>query len=71
MEMTVMTAMGAIYVESLIADYREVDGIKVPFKVTEFAMGQEQIVVIESVEHNVDLPDGLFSPPAEIQSLIK
>jgi hypothetical protein len=34
-------------------------------------MGQERIVTVEKVEHNVALPADRFALPAEIQALIK
>ncbi len=47
------------------SDYRAVDGIEYPFQ-TETKIGnillQQQIV---EIKHNLDLPDDLFSAPAQ------
>jgi outer membrane lipoprotein-sorting protein len=34
-------------------------------------MGQERVVTIEKVEHNVALPDDRFALPPEIRALVK
>ena len=47
-----------------IEDYREVDGIKVPFKITMSRKGGSSTFTFESIEHNVALEDKLFSAPA-------
>lgn len=69
-EVTEVSAMGEIPAVALPSDFREVDGIRIPFKLVNKAMGQEFTVTIEEVEHNVDLPEGVFDPPPEIQELI-
>lgn len=45
------------------SDYRDVDGIKLPFKQTSNNIGNGNIVTTtKSVKHNVKLPDKLFAP---------
>ncbi len=63
--------MGQIPVKSVIGDYRAVDGVQVPHALTQSMMGQTQKLVLESVQHNVDLPAEKFAVPAEITSLIE
>jgi zinc protease len=62
---------GSISVVSNLSDYREVDGIKIPFSMKILLMGaQEMITTKESVEFNVDIPEGTFDVPMEIQELL-
>lgn len=45
-------------------DYREVDGVKVPFKITMSRKGGSSTYLFESIEHNAPLEDSLFDVPA-------
>lgn len=63
--------MGSISIVTNPSDYREVDGVKVPFSMKMVLMGaQEMTTTMDSVEFNVELPEGTFDLPAEIQELI-
>ena len=63
--------MGTVSIVSNISDYREVDGIKVPFRMKIVLMGaQEMMTIMESVKFNVELPEGIFDEAAEIQELV-
>jgi hypothetical protein len=64
---TIQSPMGEIPVESIVADYKEVDGIKIPFKSTEKVVGQEVRTTIDQVEHGVDFPEGTFAIPDTIK----
>jgi len=46
------------------SDYREVDGIKMPFTLKATSSVQSFIIAITKVEHNVKIDDALFSKPA-------
>lgn len=48
-----------------VSDYREVGGVKLPFKIrgTNGETQYDQFITIESVEFNVDLADDLFAMP--------
>lgn len=62
---------GSISIVSSPSDYREVDGVKVPFSVKLVLMGaQELITTTDSIEFNVEIPEGTFDLPAEIQGLL-
>jgi hypothetical protein len=63
--------MGEIPIEVLISDYHDVDGIKFAFKSTISVMGQERIVVVDSLAHNVELPEGVFDMPADVLELMQ
>ncbi|MGA2185041.1 MAG: hypothetical protein ABSH47_18640 [Bryobacteraceae bacterium] len=65
------TAMGDIPYENNFSNYRSVDGVMEPYKTTEKAAGQEVEVELSEMAFNVDVPDAIFDPPAEIQALLK
>jgi outer membrane lipoprotein-sorting protein len=69
---TVLNAsMGSISIVSCLSDYREVDGVMVPFKMDVVLMGaQNMTTTMDSVEFNVEFPEEIFDVPAEIQELI-
>ena len=52
-------------------DFRKVDGIMLPFTSRMKVMGQERVVTVEQVEHNVTLPADRFALPAAIAALVK
>jgi zinc protease len=51
------------FVEDL-GDYREIDGVKLPFTIAQTSMDSEFTVEIGEVQHNVALEDSQFSKPA-------
>lgn len=68
--MTVETAVGPMEIELGLDHYQEFSGVKMPTTITMTIMGTEVRTIVEQVEHNVDLPDALFDPPAKVQELI-
>ncbi len=46
-----------------LSDYREVDGIKLPFKLTSSSSLQSYTVEISKVEHNAPVDEKLFVKP--------
>jgi hypothetical protein len=70
LELIEVNAMGEIPATALTSDFREVDGVRVPFKMVQKAMGQQFTVTLESVEHNVEIPEGTFDPPPAVQELL-
>ena len=69
-ELTLSLPMGIIPVEVFASDYRQVDGFLFVHKLRRVSMGQEVLIVTESIEHNVDMPKDRFKLPQEIQSLV-
>ena len=63
------TEMGKIPVEAYMSDYREVDGFTVAFKTEMKLLGQERVFTMTSIEHNVEMPAGIFDLPEEIKAL--
>lgn len=46
-----------------LSDYREVDGIKVPFTIKVSTSGQSFTIAVTKVEHNVKIDEAVFSKP--------
>jgi hypothetical protein len=63
--------MGNVPLVTTLDDYREVEGIKLPFRTNITVMGQDRTLVAEEIKHNIDMPDSLFAIPAEVQALMK
>ncbi len=72
MEMTMKSEMGEIPIESFLSDYREIEGLMIPFKTRQVIMQmQEMVSVVDSVAINVEIPPDRFALPAEIQALVE
>ena len=70
-DMVAETEMDKIPVEVHVSDYREQDGIKTSFKTVINVLGQERIFTTTSVEHNIEIPEGIFDLPEDIKALQK
>jgi hypothetical protein len=46
-----------------LEDYREIDGVRVPFRVVNSRKGGSSTYVFDSIEHNATLSANLFAPP--------
>jgi outer membrane lipoprotein-sorting protein len=64
------TPMGVLTVQTVLKDYKEVDGVKFPFKTTQSAMGQVMTMIYTEIKNNVDIPSSTFEPPAEVKALM-
>ena len=69
MTMTMPNPMGEIPTETTVSDYRDVSGIKMPFKTEMSVMGQKMNLTFESVKLNVEIPAEEFAMPADIAAL--
>ena len=65
------SAMGTINVDIYSPEYREIDSILIPFKLKMKMMGIEYVATIDSVKHNVDIPDSRFQLPEAIRALLE
>ena len=61
---TVHTGQGATVIQSELSDYRDTDGIKLPFSVHQSSAQTEYTITFSEVHHNLDLSDGQFAKPA-------
>jgi hypothetical protein len=61
---------GPIPTKIFFEDYREVDGVKLPFRIRIQIMEQERVVQVESIRHNVALDIDPFRVPPAVQALV-
>ncbi len=68
--MTAVSPQGEFESTSRISDYRDVNGVKMPFK-TEADLPNSMVMLneLESIESNADIADSLFDLPEEIKAL--
>jgi hypothetical protein len=58
---------GSVAVTTYMEDYREVDGIKIPFLIRQVTPMFEILVKLAEVKHNVEIEDAKFAKPAPKQ----
>ena len=63
------TPQGELEQESMISDYKKVDGVLVPHKLVQKASNQEIVMTLDKVQFNVDMPADRFALPDEIKKL--
>ena len=61
------TILGALPLEADYADYRDVDGVKVPYKTVWCTAGQSSAYLVKDIKDNVPVDDSKFEPPASQQ----
>jgi hypothetical protein len=54
---------GVVFVKVHISDYREVDGVKVPFKVRFAFESFDFTITLNEVKHNIEIDDAIFKKP--------
>ena len=59
------TIFGALPIEADYSDYRDVNGVKIPYKTTWFTAGESSTYTIKDVKDNVPVDDSKFEPPAK------
>jgi len=62
--------MGAIEVTTVMSEYRDFGGVKMPMRLTQSAMGQQQVMTVTDIQFDT-VPAGAFELPAEIKALLK
>ena len=72
-QMTIKNVQGEFPVVVTPSDWRDVNGVKMPFKSsTELkSLGMEQLITMDKVETNVDVPESTFALPEDIKELAK
>lgn len=63
-DITRQTSQGLVRAEVYLSDWREVDGVKIPFKMTHATPNLTFVFTIEEVKHNVPVDEGIFRKPA-------
>lgn len=69
LQMVADSQMGKMPIEIAFSDYRDIGGIKVPYKMLRREGPQTVELVIDAVEHDAPIPPGAFDIPAEIAKL--
>lgn len=64
---TVKTSRMDVPTETYFADYRKVDGVLIPHRMTMNQMSQEITITVDKIEHNVKLPAERFDLPPELK----
>ena len=67
---TVASPMGDVESTTTLSDWREVDGVKTPFRTVQNTMGMVNRLIVTTAER-VPVPDSIFALPPEIQALVK
>lgn len=67
---TQVSEMGEMTGETTFADYRDVDGVKLPFSATQKVMGAELKITTIKAAFNEAIADDRFSPPADVKKLM-
>lgn len=62
---TLVSPEGNISSKTFLEDYREVDGVKIPFKIRNVLPQYEIILTSAEVKHNVAIDDAKFSKPKQ------
>lgn len=62
-EMDAETAQGKMHVDIYLEDYKEVDGIKIPFTVKQNSDAISFVIKLTEVKHNVPIEDAKFNKP--------
>lgn len=70
-ELTLELPVGSLPMEIFPGDYREVDGVLLAHEVRTTVVGQERVLTIQSIEHNVELPPDRFELPPAVQELVQ
>jgi hypothetical protein len=68
--MTINSGLGEMEIDTFTTDYKEVEGLLYSHRNEQQVMGQKIVNVIEKIEHNVDLEEGLFDIPEEVKALL-
>ena len=64
--------MGAMKIESFSKDYRQVGKVKTSFEVVQkLPNGMSQIIAMDKVEYNVDIPASTFELPESIKKMVE
>lgn len=71
MSMVVSTPMGDIPTDTVVSDYKMMDGVMTPFTMTQKVMTAAVITHFDTVKYNGELPKNVFALPAPIKTLLE
>jgi hypothetical protein len=55
---------GRFHIETTVDDYREVDGVKIPFTIRQESSVSSAVIKLTEVKHNVAIDDAKFNKPS-------
>ena len=64
------TPMGELEATTVLSDYGDAGGLRIPMKTTQRVMGFDQVITITAVEP-MTVPDSTFALPPEIQEMVR
>jgi zinc protease len=64
------TAMGSIPTSTVIAEYGDFDGVKMPIRTEQSMMGLQQVLTIDAVSFE-DIDEAVFALPAAVAGLVE
>jgi outer membrane lipoprotein-sorting protein len=62
--------VGPLTFKTNYGDYRDVDGLSLPFHIAFGAIGNQFVYALTEVKVNADIPMSIFDPPAEVKALM-
>jgi hypothetical protein len=71
MDLTLKLPQGKAPTEIRLDEYKNVDGVLIPHKITQKTLGVEQIMTLDTVECNVAVPADRFALPEPVKALLE
>jgi hypothetical protein len=63
-DVTRRTSQGSVRSEVYFSDWREVDGVKLPFRMTQSMPNIRFVITLEDIKHNVPVEEAVFQRPS-------
>jgi len=63
-DITRRTSQGSVRTEVYFGDWREVDGVKLPFQMTQSMPNLRFVITLEDIKHNVPVDEAAFQGPS-------
>ncbi len=70
-DMTAASPAGRIKTITMLSDYREVDGIKFPFRTVTKLPQFDIVITLDEVKHNTEIQNSIFAPPAAKGAIVR
>lgn len=70
-DMTAASPAGRMKSITMLSDYREVDGIKFPFRTVTKLPQFDIVITLDEVKHNTEIQNSMFTPPAAKGTVVK
>ena len=63
-DVTRRTSQGSVRSEVYFSDWREIDGVKLPFRMTQSMPNIRFVITLEDIKHNVPVEEAIFQRPS-------